>query len=145
MKKLRITVNNKAYDVTVEVLEDDATVVNRAMDSSRRVAPEKPSTTVGAVVPGASLGNDGVSSRDTNIPSTSGSVDAGDVIAPISGAVVSVEVKLGDAVEKNQVLILLEAMKMETSIRAPCKGVVSAIDVTPGDAVAEGTLLIRIS
>ena len=66
------------------------------------------------------------------------------VVAPLAGSVARVLVKVGDEIEAGQVLLLLEAMKMETEITAPAAGVVSAILVAPGDAVQGGQALIEL-
>jgi acetyl/propionyl-CoA carboxylase alpha subunit len=68
-------------------------------------------------------------------------VAAGSLIAPMPGAVVRVEAAVGDAVTVGQVLVVLEAMKMEHSVRAPHDGVVAEIDVSAGQQVDQGTVL----
>lgn len=69
---------------------------------------------------------------------------AGRLTAPMPGTVLSVLVAEGDVVEAGQALMLLEAMKMEHTIRAPKAGVVSAINYAAGDQVAEGVDLLAI-
>ena len=61
------------------------------------------------------------------------------------GVVVSTEVQVGDAVEKGQLLMVLEAMKMEHRITAPRDSIVSEIHVVTGDQVANGELLVRLA
>jgi biotin carboxyl carrier protein len=68
-------------------------------------------------------------------------VAAGSLVAPMPGSVVRVEAAVGDAVAAGQVLVVLEAMKMEHSVRAPHDGVVAEIDVSPGQQVDQGTVL----
>ena len=67
------------------------------------------------------------------------------LVAPMPGMVVSVEVQVGDAVGKGQLLMVLEAMKMEHRITAPRDGIVSEIHVVTGDQVANGELLVRLA
>ena len=62
----------------------------------------------------------------------------------IPGAVSKIGVKVGDRVEKNQTLVTIEAMKMETAITARMGGVVDSIDVREGDTVKGGQLLLTI-
>ena len=69
---------------------------------------------------------------------------AGSVAAPMSGKIVKVDVAKGAAVEAHQVLVVMEAMKMEHSIAAPHAGNVVEVTVTQGDAVAAGDILVRI-
>ena len=66
------------------------------------------------------------------------------VAAPMPGNILSVNVAAGDTVKKGQVLMILEAMKMENEIMAPCDGRVTAVAVTKGAAVESGALLCTI-
>jgi 3-methylcrotonyl-CoA carboxylase alpha subunit len=68
----------------------------------------------------------------------------GHLAAPMSGTVVAVLVKPGDAVPKGAPLLILEAMKMEHTITAPAAGTVSAVHYRPGDQVSEGVDLIDL-
>ena len=61
------------------------------------------------------------------------------------GVVVSTEVQAGDTVKKGQLLMVLEAMKMEHRITAPRDGIVSEIHVVTGDQVGNGALLVRLA
>ena len=70
--------------------------------------------------------------------------DKSQVGASIPGAVSKVQVKVGDAVEVNQTLITIEAMKMETAITARMAGTVESIQVAEGDTVKGGQLLLTI-
>ena len=66
------------------------------------------------------------------------------VAAPMPGNILSVNVAAGDTLKKGQVLMILEAMKMENEIMAPCDGKVTAVAVTKGAAVESGALLCTI-
>lgn len=63
--------------------------------------------------------------------------------AQMPGNVVSVNVKVGDKVEQNDVLLVTEAMKMENTIQAPAAGVVKEVTVTAGDQIDAGDLLVE--
>lgn len=65
--------------------------------------------------------------------------------APLAGSVLGVRVEVGARVEEGQVVVLLEAMKMETEVRAPHAATVSAVHVKPGDTVAVGDRLLSLS
>jgi biotin carboxyl carrier protein len=69
----------------------------------------------------------------------------GSVIAPIPGLVVSVLVNVGDSVDAGQVVLKLEAMKMENDISAPVSGTVEKITVQQGSEPKVGDLLMKIS
>lgn len=66
------------------------------------------------------------------------------VTSPMPGTILSVNVAAGDAVKRGQVLMILEAMKMENEIMCPCDGTVASVSVTKGAAVESGTLLCTI-
>ncbi|MDR9467046.1 sodium-extruding oxaloacetate decarboxylase subunit alpha [Marinospirillum sp.] len=75
-------------------------------------------------------------------PAASGSGEA--ITAPLAGNIFKILVKPGDAVEANEVVIIMEAMKMETEIRASSAGTVGSIDVREGDAVQVGDTLVTL-
>ena len=66
------------------------------------------------------------------------------VTSPMPGTILSVNVAAGDAVKRGQVLMILEAMKMENEIMAPCDGTVTSVAAAKGAAVESGTLLCTI-
>ncbi|MCB9894255.1 MAG: hypothetical protein H6839_07395 [Planctomycetes bacterium] len=74
-----------------------------------------------------------------------GAGGAVDVKAPMPGMVITVHVKEGDLVKKNQSLLSLHAMKLENDIRAPREGVVKRIAVQPNDVLEKGALMIRLT
>lgn len=131
MKKLRVTIEGKTYEVLVEVLED--------------TAPASPAPPVAVHPSPAALPV--VAPASTPAPAAapkSASTAAGDVPCPLTGKVVSIDVKVGDAVLEGAQVATVEAMKMNTYIYAPRAGRVIAILVNPGDGVEEGTALLRI-
>ena len=69
---------------------------------------------------------------------------AEDVAAPLAGKVLSIAVAVGDAVEEDDELLVLEAMKMETVVYAPRDGTVTALRVAVGDQVEEDDPLATI-
>ena len=70
---------------------------------------------------------------------------AGAIKSPLTGKVVSVDVKPGQDVNEGQQVMTLEAMKMNTYIYAPKTGRVSTVQINPGDAVEEGAVLMAIA
>ena len=76
---------------------------------------------------------------------THGAASAGgEIVAPMQGTVVKVLVEVGADVDVGEPLVVLEAMKMETSIAAPRAGTVTAVSVTPGDTAAAGQVVATI-
>ena len=67
------------------------------------------------------------------------------VIAPIPGVVLDIKVKVGQQVTKNEVVMILEAMKMENQIVAPCAGTVSTINVRVGESVPVDSVMMTIT
>jgi len=65
--------------------------------------------------------------------------------APLPGIVVGISVKEGDNVSKGQLLLVMEAMKMENEIKAPSEGKIISVKVIPGQAVLQDEVLIEIS
>lgn len=114
MKKYRVNVNGTVYEVELE-----------EMTGAPAAAP------VAAPAPAAAA---------TAAPAAGGEK----VTSPMPGTILSVNVAAGDAVKRGQVLMILEAMKMENEIMCPCDGTVASVSVTKGAAVESGTLLCTI-
>lgn len=82
-----------------------------------------------------------------HIPNIEGADESGGegrIIAPMPGKIITVMVGQGEQVTKNQPLIVMEAMKMELTIRAGCDGVIEELNVCDGQQVGDGTLLVSI-
>lgn len=117
MKRLRITVEGKTYDVTVEVLEGPG------------AAPHGPSP---AAVSHAR-------------PAIAHSGEAMSVVSQLAGTVVSIQARIGQAVAAGEQLLVVEAMKMNTTITAPRAGTVTAIAVEAGAVIEEGQVLVTLA
>ena len=117
MKKYRVTVNGTAYEIELEELTGAAPVAAPAPAAAPAAAP--------APVAAAPAGGEQVTS-------------------PMPGNILSVNVNVGDTVKRGQVLMILEAMKMENEIMCPCDGTVASIHVEKGATVETGTLLCVI-
>ncbi|MDR3622026.1 MAG: acetyl-CoA carboxylase biotin carboxyl carrier protein subunit [Paludisphaera borealis] len=125
--KLKITVDGKLYEVDVEVSEPE-----RARPGF--VAPighvRVPATPVAA--PAAPPAGGETVADESKV-----------CRSPFSGTVSRVEVEVGRQIAPNEVLIVLEAMKMETIITAPVAGKIAKVNVGVGDAVQQGRVLIE--
>ena len=138
MKKLRITVNGRDYDVSVQVLEDDEQVVTGATGF---LSPLPPVT-----APPRSPASMPAPVAAPHVTPAAGVPIKGDpnaILAPVSGTVQKVYVQAGGHVDAKAPVVLLDAMKMDTYIYAPRSGEVSEVSVAPGDGVQVGNCLIR--
>ena len=124
MKNYRVTVNGVAYDVVVEEL--NGSVATPAPVAAPVAAPKA------APAPAAA-------------PKASGTAGAIAVKAPMPGNLIKVNVKVGDAVKKGDVLCVLEAMKMENDIMAPADGVVASVEAAKGASVATDAVLVTLN
>lgn len=114
MKKYEVTVNGQSYQVTLREVT--------AEEGQQFAANPK------------------AESAPAPAPQSTGTV----VQAPMAGTVLSINVKVGEAVKKGQTLLMLEAMKMENEIVAPEDGVVSAIHVSANQAVESNQTLVSL-
>ena len=92
---------------------------------------------------------DGTSHAVTELPATRAAAGAGahdgDVLSPMPGAIISLPAAAGAAVVRGEVLVVVEAMKMEHALTAPHDGSVESVAVRVGDQVAVGQLLVSVT
>lgn len=119
--KLKVTVNGTPYTVEVEVEPEQAPGLG-SLTRAYHPGP-LPVAPTSASVKGTSKNS---------------------VVAPLAGSVARILVAEGDEIGEGQVLVVLEAMKMETEITAPAAGKVIAVHVAPGEAVQGGQALVEV-
>ena len=124
MKKYNVTVNGNSYEITLEVV--DAADVKAA--PAKVEAPAPAPAAAPAPAPAAPVANGGET-----------------VSSPMPGTILSVNVTNGAQVKSGDVLMVLEAMKMENEIIAPCDGTVASVNVSNGASVETGTVLCVIA
>ncbi len=129
--KLKITVHGVSYEVDVEILDAGEGFPTSALPS--RPAPHASSTPAPALA---------APPRSEATPSPTGDA-VHSVVSPIAGTVQEVKVKPGDSVSQGQTLMVIEAMKMNTSIAAPVAGKIKAVSAAAGDTVREGETLVE--
>jgi biotin carboxyl carrier protein len=118
--------------VTVETLDEEGGTAPAAPPAARPAAPAAAAPAPAAPAPAPAA----------TAPVAGG---AGDIVSPMAGTVVSVDVKVGDTVAAGQQVVMLEAMKMNTPIQAPQGGTVASVAVQAGATVAEGQVLLSLS
>ena len=134
MKKLRITVDGKVFDVSVELLDQVSSTT--AAPAPAPVAAPAPAASAPVATPAPAPAR-----APAPAPAAAG---AGDVPSPLAGKVVSLDVAAGAPVKAGDQILTLEAMKMNTIIYAPASGTLTAFCVNPGDTVQEGQALAKI-
>lgn len=125
MKNYRITVNGTAYDVAVEELS--AGTVPAAAPVAAPAAP------VAAPAPAPAA------------PAAGGTEGSVKIAAPMPGKILAVKANIGQAVKRGDVVMVLEAMKMENEITAPQDGTIAGIHVAVGDSVESGDTLASLN
>ena len=127
--KLQISVDGQTYEVEVEVAEDD---YPQQMQDNR---PTPTSATIQSTVlrtpskPGSSLDADNHEDKLCR--------------SPLAGIVVQVPVAAGQQLQVNDLMVVLEAMKMETAITAPVEGKLKSVNVVPGESVKANQVLVE--
>ena len=129
--KYKVTLNNRVYEVEVE--QGEAMLVNEyELAVPAAAAPAAPAAPVAATAPAAAP--------------AAGALAAGEVVtSPMPGNILKINVAQGQHVNEGDVLIVLEAMKMENEISATKSGTVAQINVTKGAVVETGTPLVVIA
>ena len=129
MKYYNISVNGVAYSVSVEETAAGAAPVAPAAAPAPKAAPAPaPAAAAAPAAPAA--------------PASAGAVE---VKAPMPGNILDVKVAAGASVKAGDVLVILEAMKMENEIVAPQDGTVASINVHKGDTVNSGDTLVSMN
>ncbi|MBQ3066269.1 MAG: biotin/lipoyl-binding protein [Clostridia bacterium] len=126
MKAYKVTVNGNVYEITLEVI-DKADIKAAPAPAA---APAEPAPAPAAPVAA---------------PAAAPAAGATTVSAPMPGTILKVNVAAGQAIKRGDVLMILEAMKMENEIVAPVDGTVAAVSVNAGATVESGTVLCSIN
>ncbi|CAH2211823.1 biotin/lipoyl-containing protein [Tepidibacter aestuarii] len=136
IKKFNVKVNGVSYDVEVEEIKEsgNSSKSKKSYNNEAKVVETKVEKNI-PVKEEVKL--------NKNISSNSSSTNT--VKAPMPGTINEIKVNKGDSVTKGQVLLILEAMKMENEIMAPADGIIEDIHVTKGSSVSAGDIIIGIS
>lgn len=134
MKYFTITVNGNAYEVSV--------------DESSGFAPAAAPVNVPTAAPVAAPKPVAAAPKAPEAPvanAPSGSAGSVKVNSPMPGKIITAKASVGQVVKKGDVILILEAMKMENEIVAPQEGTVASINVNAGQSVEAGDLLFTLN
>lgn len=142
MKTFKVTVDGQIYTVNVEEIKTDSSpvIAEKVADSPvEKPDPVIQTQTTAAAAPSAA--------KPKAEPSAPKQAQGGSmsIKAPMPGSVLEVKVKEGDTVKEGDVLLVLEAMKMENELTASQAGTVTQIFIKKGDTVNSGDPLITLS
>lgn len=130
MKRLRVKVNGKAYEVEVEILEDDeanhSPFGNHHPPAVSHAAPRQVAH----------------HTKSNKPMKKTASENEKELTSPIAGSVMEIKVNAGDSVEENDLLMVLEAMKMHVSVSSPVSGSIKSIEVKEKEGVRQGQVLL---
>ena len=143
MKEYKYKINGNVYKVAIGDIEDNIAHVE-VNGTPYKVEMEKaPKVIVKPVVRPVSTSAPAAPTTPVVKPAAASTGKSG-VKSPLPGVILDIKVNVGDTVKKGQVIIILEAMKMENNINADKDGKITAINVSKGDSVLEGNDLVII-
>lgn len=140
MKNYTITVNGNVYEVTVEEGFTGKASAPAARPAAPAPAPAAPAPAPAPVAPAPAPAP--AAPAPTPAAPAAGSIT---VSAPMPGKILGVKTSVGAAVKKGQVILILEAMKMENEIVAPEDGTVASVNVSVGEMVEPGATLATLN
>ncbi len=143
--KYTATINGRIYDVEIERADvfrplTREEIAAGVVGTSAPVVVAAPTAPIAAPVAAPAP----VVAAPEAAPAAPVSAGAATITAPMSGTIFKMLVNVGDVVKSGQVVVVLEAMKMENEIFAPCDGTVTDVRVATGAAVAPGDVLVVI-
>ena len=143
MKEYKYKINGNVYKVAIGDIEDNIAHVE-VNGTPYKVEMEKaPKVVVKPVARPPATSAPAAPATPVVKPAAASTGKSG-VKSPLPGVILDIKVNVGDTVKKGQVIIILEAMKMENNINADKDGKITAINVNKGDSVLEGTDLVII-
>lgn len=146
MKEYKFKINGKEYNVAVNGVEGDKASVT-VNGVSYDVELENGAPAAVQAAPSQTASPAAASAPQAAAPAAPAAAAKGagkDIVSPLPGVIISVDVKEGQAVKRGQKVAVIEAMKMENEILAECDGTVTAIHVSKGDSVLEDAKIVTI-
>ena len=151
MKEYKYIINGNEYSVNIETIEGNqasVTVNGKAYDVEivgKEVKKAKPVVAPAPAAPKAAAPAPAAKPAAAPAPAAAAPAGAGEAFkAPLPGTIVDIKAAVGQQVNVGDVVLILEAMKMENEITAEKAGTITAITVNKGDTVMEGTTMFTI-
>ena len=129
MSKYRITLDGKTYEMEVELITENGVKQPAVRKENRELKSSPKEAAVKAVEP---------STQKQTV------MNAGDVVAPMPGTVIRIVKGEGETVKSGELVLVLEAMKMENEIAAPVDGTITKMRCTVGGTVAGGEVMFEV-
>ena len=138
MKKYKFTIKGTEYDVEVKNYENNIMDIDvNGTEYQVEVHKEQKVTKTPTIIR--------TDKPKIEAPAEKIVVETHDTIAPLPGNILKIEVKEGDTVKKGDVLLVMEAMKMENNVMSEIDGTIHSLKVKVGDIVLQGDVLIEVS
>ncbi|MFW5986043.1 MAG: acetyl-CoA carboxylase biotin carboxyl carrier protein subunit [Halanaerobiales bacterium] len=134
MKKYRVRIDGQEYIVEVEEIEGENERASSSPDGSVSPVRRKDLNTEQSAPHRENK-------REENYKSTG---SKGEITAPMPGKIIDIQVQKGEQVNQGDILLILEAMKMENNITAPFSGKIERVNVAKGTSVEAGEVLVKL-
>ncbi|MBO5812019.1 MAG: biotin/lipoyl-binding protein [Bacteroidaceae bacterium] len=142
MKKFKYTIGGNQYEVVVNSVENN--VADIEVNGKKISVAVEEEESVATVRPAIKRPAAAASAPVAAAPAAPRAASKGAVVAPLPGTITNVLVSAGQAVKRGDVLLTMEAMKMENNIQADCDCTVKAVLVSKGQSVLQGDALIDV-
>jgi len=143
MKKFKFKIRGNNYDVEILNFEEEQVEIEvNGTKYSVDVEVQKKVSKTPKLVRQKVIHSSDQGKAKTSKPSAK--KGAGQIKAPLPGTILEVKAKVGDEIKADDVLLVMEAMKMENNIKADKSGKITAVKVNTGDSVLEGDVLVEI-
>lgn len=143
MNKFKITIDGNNFDVVVDVTDHKKANVE-VNGISYEVTYESKNTTATPVAR-KTIASTAPAAQQVHVAAPQSASSSTSIKSPLPGTISTVNVKVGDQVKRGDILIVMEAMKMENNIMADRDGQVKAVHVTAGQSVAQDDKLIDLA
>ena len=135
IRKFNISVNGKEYDVEVTEVIEGQTAVQKSVEKKNEPI----------CVPPPVISTSAIQKEPEKVQSIVAEASAAfKIIAPMPGTILKINFEKGQSVKKGQVVLILEAMKMENEITAPKDGIIASMNVTTGSKVNSGDVMLTM-